>query len=233
MQIYSNSGMPLGKKEKSHMAEFSANPDERLKREVSYSMHKQKIKMEIDKQDALRIRVNKIRNEKGLSVFSDSEKFDELVDECGYEDSKLFQYLITFGSNEEFKNEDNFEEKIFIYHSIPSISSNYLAEYLDVDQSEIINLSYLVSNKLINMSYMKSVSLKNGKGLIITYDRLMFFILFVENSILNKKMYSLLQDMKNFNKGSSIGMFTFFDKRFENLEKAVEEKMNSYDIGTD
>lgn len=229
MQIYSKSGMPLGKKEKSHSAEFSVNPDERLKREISYLEHTQRVKSDLNRQDSLRIQVNKLRHEKGLKLFSDREEFEDLVDECGYEDSKLFHYLVVYDSDETFDYEDLAEESIFIYDTVPAVSSNYLAEYLEVEHSEIINLSYLVSNQLINMDYMKSISLKNGQGLIITYYRLMFFILLVENSSLNKKMYSLLQDMKIFNKGSSIGIFTFLDKRFQYLEKEVEEKINSYD----
>lgn len=226
MQIYSKSGMSLGKKDKSHMAEFSSNPDERKKREVSYSKHLQKVKAELDEQDALRIKVNKIRHEKGLELFSDREAFEDFVEESGLEDGPLFHFLITYGSNEEVEYKSVVTEPIFIYNYVPSITSNYLSEYLCIDHEEIIEMSHFIDNKFFKLYHIKTIALKNGHGFIITYYRLMLFVLYLENPILLNKLYSLHNEMKilNHNRNSMRRLMELLDPGLKNLEVMVEEK---------
>lgn len=229
MQMYSNSGMAIGKKDKTHSAEFSTNPDDRCKCEVSYAKHMQKIKHESDYNDSLRIKINKIRNEKGLFLFSNQNEFEELVEESGFEDSQLEHFLITYGSDEivEFKLVK--KETIFIFNDIPATTSSYLAEYLSLSNEEIINLSYLIDNKFIKCSHAKAIFLKNDEGLIITYYRLMLLLLFIENYTLINKIYFLLVDMKKMNnfKASIKNLIECIDPSLKKLEVMVEEKIKA------
>ena len=93
MQIYSNSGKRLGERSKSNMAEFSSNPDERLKSEVSYAEHKKREKIESNIRSAYRIEVNRERKMNNLDTFIDQEEFEELIDDCSLKDADLFEYL--------------------------------------------------------------------------------------------------------------------------------------------
>lgn len=99
MQIYSHSGKRLGERSKSYMAEFSSNPDERLKSEVSYSEHKKREKHNDDKRNEYRIKVNQERDKNNLYTFKNQDEFEELIDNCNIEDDqKLFKYLTTYNS---------------------------------------------------------------------------------------------------------------------------------------
>lgn len=228
MQIYSKSGMSLGKKDKSHMAEFSANPDERKKREVPYSKHLQKVKAELDEQDALRIKVNKIRHEKGLELFSDREAFEDFVEESGLEDGPLFHFLITYGSDEEIEYGSIETNPIIIHDYIPYISSSFLAEYLCLEQEEIKNLSAFIDHKFIKLSHIKPISLKNGKGFLISYYRFMLFILIVNDCALLDKLYDLYNDMKILNNNNSWkNLIELLDPGLKKLELMIEEKKNT------
>lgn len=99
MQIYSVSGKRLGERSKSHMAEFSSNPDERLKSEISYLEHKKRKKYNEDKKNEYRIKVNQERDKKNLYTFMDQDEFEELIDNCDFKDEqKLFEYLTTYNN---------------------------------------------------------------------------------------------------------------------------------------
>lgn len=228
MQIYSKSGMSLGKKDKSHMAEFSSNPDERKKHEVSYSKHLQKVKADLDEQDALRIKVNKIRHEKGLELFSDREAFDEFVEESGLEDGPLFHFLITYGSDEEIKYESIATNPIIIHNHIPCISSNFLAEYLGIEDKEIKKLSDFIDHQFLQISHIKTIPMKNGHGVLIGYYRLILYILIVDDKSLLDKLYCLHNDMKILNNNNSWkNLIELLDPGLKKLELMIEEKKNT------
>lgn len=226
MQIYSKSGMPLGKKDKSHMAEFSSNPDERKKHEVPYSQHLQKVKVELDQQDALRIKVNKIRYEKGLELFSDREAFEDFVEESELDDGRLFHFLITYGSDEEVEYESIETDPIFFHNHVPCITSNYLSDFLSITHDEIINLSHLIDSQFFKLTHIKTIPMKNEHGLIITYYRLMLLILFFEDRELLDKLYHLQSDMKilNNNQNTMKQIMELLDPGLKNIEVMVEEK---------
>jgi len=100
MQIYAAGGKRLGERSKSYMAEFSTNPDERLKSEVSYSDHQKRLKVEADERAAYRIEVNKLRYKNNLETFKNQDKFEELIDDCGLQDDELFEFLINYAKVE-------------------------------------------------------------------------------------------------------------------------------------
>ncbi len=228
MQIYSKSGMLLGKKDKSHMAEFSSNPDERKKHEVSYSKHLQKVKAELDEQDVLRIKVNKIRHENGLELFSDREAFEDFVEESGLEDGQLFHYLIAYGSDEEIKYESIATNPIIIHNHIPCISSNFLAEYLDIEDKEIKKLSDIIDHQFLQISHIKTIPMKNGHGVLIGYYRLMLYILIVDDNSLLDKLYCLHNDMKILNDTNGWkGIVELLHPGLNKLEIMIEEKKST------
>lgn len=98
MQYYSGD-WKLGYKSKSNMAEFSSNPDNRLKHEVSYETHNKRIKEECDKHREYRVSINKERQKIGLTDFFDNQdSFDNIIAESELEDSDLKYYLIYYGA---------------------------------------------------------------------------------------------------------------------------------------
>ncbi len=98
MQYYSPSGALIGKRDKSHMAEFSANPDSRKKGEVSYSTYLKRLKEQKNSSDSYRVTINKMRHMKGLLPFKDIDEFLQIVDESTFDigDEELQQYLLDY-----------------------------------------------------------------------------------------------------------------------------------------
>lgn len=100
MQYYSGD-WKLGIKSKSNMAEFSSNPDERLKSEISYAEHQKRQKNENDHRMKNRIEVNKKRYENNLDTFTNQNEFEELIDSCNLEGHELFEFLIKYKKDDD------------------------------------------------------------------------------------------------------------------------------------
>lgn len=98
MQYYSPSGAPIGKRDKSHMAEFSPNPDSRKKGEVSYSTYIKRLKEQKSCSDSYRVTINKMRHMQGLLPFKDIDEFLQIVNESTFDigDEELQKYLLTY-----------------------------------------------------------------------------------------------------------------------------------------
>ncbi len=100
MQIKSSNGYSLGIRSKSHMAEFSVNPDDRKKSEVSVEKHKKKIHEKEDENRKHIVSINKRRIGNGLEPFSNSEKFEEIINDSDLEEPDLTNYLIAYDIND-------------------------------------------------------------------------------------------------------------------------------------
>lgn len=98
MQYYSPSGALIGKRDKSHMAEFSSNPDSRKKGEVSFETYMKRLKEQKSCSDSYRVTINKIRNMKGLLTFKDIDEFLQIIDESDFDigDDGLQKYLLEY-----------------------------------------------------------------------------------------------------------------------------------------
>lgn len=98
MQYYSGGGKKLAGKSKSYMAEFTSNPDSRLKSETSYADFINRLKSLKNDLNNYRIGINKIRNEYHLKPFLDSDEFEEIVNDSLLEGEELYKYLIEYGT---------------------------------------------------------------------------------------------------------------------------------------
>ena len=148
MQYYSKEGRKYRGKSKSHMAEFSPNPDERLKSDISYSAHTRRLKEEASDKMQFRVRVNRKRDEKGLKVFldQDQKKFDDII-ECGkLEGEELWSFLTICDLDarpEDIKentkpNLSSNEISPIIVHGAPMVKSIDLAHLLNIDHNDLI-----------------------------------------------------------------------------------------------
>lgn len=88
----------IGYKSKSHMAEFSPNPDAdgRNKRDTSIQEYKRRLKIVENTTMQNRISINKIRNKQGLSPFLEQDEYDLIVEESELEEQNLFDFLRSY-----------------------------------------------------------------------------------------------------------------------------------------
>jgi hypothetical protein len=187
MQIKSINGYSLGQKTKSHMAEFSANPDARNKRDISYQDSKKRKKIEDEENDFYRIQVNKVRNSNNLSLFTDIEEFEDLIEESNFKGEVLWKYLITYKEGvkntiDETKDEDN---QIFVHKKFPAISSKYLSYYIQIKHHELVHLNkqiegefyYILNEEIQYIHNLESILMNSQKGYLFTYQRVFLFSL--------------------------------------------------------
>lgn len=182
MQYYSPSGTLIGKREKSHMAEFSPNPDSRKKGEVSYATHMKRLKEQKNCSDSYRVAINKMRNLKGLLPFKDIDDFLQIIDDSGFEigDEELLQYLLDYAINPMISTNDHdksAENHVLIQND--SVINDLKASSSQKSVTEPqVNSVIQYMNIDLNSMFLKIVPYyqETGHDFIDTYTKIQFTI---------------------------------------------------------
>lgn len=140
----------VGYKSKSHMAEFSPNPDGRNKRDTSYKKYKRRINNQENIKMKNRISINKLRNNHKLPPFLEANEYEEIVEESELSGQDLVDFLIQYDLDltiddnvKRFvpaKKNQNTEYKIFEKNNILYINLGSLSSLLKMDMKKLLEI---------------------------------------------------------------------------------------------
>ncbi len=220
MQIYSRSGFKFGGKSKSNMAEFSLNPDGRKKAEVSYQEHMNRSREEDNNHTKFRIRINKARYEKGLATFKDQDIFDEVIEECEFENKQLENFLMTYDLKLSIDENigsyvpiaiDNITMQIMDINDFPALEVKNFLDSLNMKYSEFNNANNAI-NKIegINNVYnVELISVSNTE--YISYQRILIFIWMYYKKYSDERQKKLIEVINSLDK--RIEMFSLYKRQ--------------------
>jgi len=167
----------IGYKSKSHMAEFSPNPDGRNKRDTSILEYKRRSKIVENTIMQNRISINKIRNKQDLSPFLEQDEYDLIVEESELEEQNLVDFLISYNldiSLDEnlkkfvpLKKEDKYQ--ILVKNNNLYIRLEILSDLLNIKENTLLKKfkNYMKTFDLLPKDEI--IQNKNGKYYLISY----------------------------------------------------------------
>ena len=195
----------VGYKSKSHMAEFSPNPDGRNKRDTSFKEYNKRLMMAENLKMTNRISVNKLRDEKKLPPFLNQNEYDEIVEESELEGQNLFNLLINYNMkntlDENIKNSNKYEEKksilpkIIIKEDRVYVNLDELSTYLCIDIDKLFSCfeSLLFVNYIIPYD-KKEKYLIHFRCIVLKIEEI---LMFGKNEVLIPKLSILYLELKN------------------------------------
>ena len=225
----------VGYKSKSHMAEFSPNPDGRNKRDTSFKEYKKRLNIEEDIRMKNRISINRLRNNQNLAPFLEQSKYEEIGEESELEGQDLVDFLIQYNLDLELddnlkkfipsKKNQNIKYKILEKNGILYIKLGSLAYLLKTDNQKLLEIMKVFNDDLINDKNVRYYpekdniyrEIKNKKSTyFISYSLILAFSLNYKISQpkgkLNQSFFLLISDfernMKRLRLFSSFIMFT-------------------------
>jgi len=154
----------IGYKSKSHMAEFSPNPDGRNKRDTSIKEYNKRLMMAENSKMTNRVSVNKLRDEKGLAPFLEQNKYEEIVEESELEGQNLFNFLIGYKIDISLEENLNLFDEIIEKNDFPEIISRQdmpyvrieeLSRYLNIDMKKLLSIFKKFNRTFFNDSLPK------------------------------------------------------------------------------
>ncbi len=202
----------VGYKSKSHMAEFSPNPDGRNKRDTSIKEYNKRLMMAENSKMENKVTVNRLRNKKKLAPFLDQKEYEEIVEESELEGQNLFDFLITYNKNisveenlKKFKpSSKNDIYKILIKNNNLYIKLGILSNILKIDFNRLLKIFEDIDDK--NKKYF---SLSNNieieivgkkKRYLISYSLVLLMAYNYKNNepngILNQDFFLLVTKFK-------------------------------------
>lgn len=225
----------VGYKSKSHMAEFSSNPDGRNKRDSSFNEYKKRLNIEEDIRMKNRISVNKLRDKQGLDPFLNQNEYEEIVEESELEGQNLVDFLIQYNLDLELadnlkkfipsKKTQNIKYKILKKNNILYIKLGALATLLRMDMKKLLEVlessnTEFINNKLVyfypstNNIYKE---IKNEKSIyFISYSLILALAYYYKKenpkSKLNQDFFILISNFKKHDIG--LGSYTLFTSLF-------------------
>jgi len=213
----------IGYKSKSHMAEFSPNPDGRNKRDTSINEYKNRLMITENSKMENRISVNKLRDKNTLAPFLEQNVYEEIVEESELEGQDLFNFLIGYDmdiSLEEnmkiFKpsNEKNDIYKIIIKNNKSYIKLRTLSNILKIDLNILLKTFENIYDK--NKQYfllsnnIEMIIIGEKRCYLISYSLVLLMAYNYKNNEpngkLNQDFFLLITHFKE----KSIGLLGYF-----------------------